>query len=76
MPIYEYRCKACGQITEAFLRTRHEASDVRCEHCGDGDLERVYLSAIAPVRSAAKEQSVPCCGEQKGCSDPKRCCDR
>ena len=73
--IYEYRCKSCGQITEAFLRTRREANDVRCEHCGDGDLERVYLSPAAGVRVSESREVLPCCGEQGGCSSPKRCCE-
>jgi putative FmdB family regulatory protein len=76
MPIYEYRCQGCGQITEALIRSRSEAASVRCEHCGDSKLERVYLSTIAPVCSSSKGEEVPCCGEQKGCSDPKRCCER
>jgi putative FmdB family regulatory protein len=75
MPIYEYRCKACGRVTEAFLRTRQEAAGVRCEHCGDSDLERVYLSPVAGVRVSEGRETVPCCGEQGGCSSPKRCCE-
>ena len=75
MPIYEYRCQSCGQITEALIRSRHDAGRVRCEHCGDGRLERVYLSTIAPVRISSKREGTPCCGEQEGCSDPKRCCE-
>jgi putative FmdB family regulatory protein len=75
MPIYEYRCKACGEITEAFLRTRQEAADVRCEHCGDSELERVYLSPVAGVRVSENRETGPCCGGQGGCSSPKRCCE-
>jgi len=76
MPIYEYRCQACGQVTEALIRTTQEADSVRCERCGDSRLERVYLSPIAPVPAAAKSGGAACCGEQGGCSDPKRCCQR
>ena len=76
MPIYEYRCKACGQVTEVLMRTAREADGVRCEHCGHGETERVYVSTIAPVRTGGRDQDMPCCGEQPGCSDPKRCCER
>jgi putative FmdB family regulatory protein len=76
MPIYEYRCKACGQVTEALIRSAREAEGVRCGHCGDGELERVHLSAIAPVPTDASREDLPCCGAEPGCSDPKRCCQR
>jgi putative FmdB family regulatory protein len=75
MPIYEYRCRDCGGVTEAFLRNRQEAGEVRCKHCGSERLERTYLSPIASVRIGAKQERVPCCGEQEGCSHPKRCCE-
>lgn len=39
MPIYEYRCAACGERFERFLR-RDEA--VRCPHCGGDDLKRLF----------------------------------
>jgi len=76
MPIYEYRCQKCGQISEILIRSESEAARVRCEHCGDSKLERVYLSTIAPVRASSNREGVPCCGEQEGCSSPKRCCQR
>ena len=76
MPIYEYRCQECGGVTEAFLRIRQEAAQLRCQQCGSERLERTYLSPIAPVRTGAKQEGIPCCGEQEGCSDPKRCCQR
>jgi putative FmdB family regulatory protein len=76
MPIYEYRCKSCGQVTEALIRNAREAERVRCEQCGDRRLERVYLSPISPVPAAKSAQAAPCCGDQGGCSDPKRCCQQ
>ena len=27
------------------------------------------------VRAASKREGKPCCGQQEGCSDPKRCCE-
>ena len=74
MPIYEYRSKGCGRVTEALLRTRSEADNVRCEHCGGRDLARVYLSPAAPVGASSKD-AAPCCGELGGCDSPRRCCE-
>jgi len=76
MPIYEYRCQDCGHVTETLIRTQRDIAGLRCEQCGERRLERVYLSTIAPVRSSSKRGGLPCCGEQGGCSDPKRCCQQ
>jgi len=50
MPVYEYRCRACGEEFEAFLMG---ASDLpRCPGCGGEDLQKKF--------------SVPCCGGAGG----------
>ena len=76
MPIYEYRCQNCGGVTEAFLKNRRETVDLRCQQCGSVRLERAFLSSIAPVSTGTKQEGIPCCGAQEGCSDPKHCCQR
>jgi len=40
MPIYEYQCKACGEVFEA----RQKFSDPpvqACKHCGAGDVAKL-----------------------------------
>jgi len=39
MPIYEYRCSACGHEMSHFHRTRSEAAPP-CEACGEHTLEK------------------------------------
>lgn len=53
MPIYEYRCADCSEVTSVFLRSiRQEVSaDQRCEHCGSADLSRV-MSQVARLKTA------------------------
>jgi putative FmdB family regulatory protein len=74
MPIYEYRCESCGQVTEALIRNAQDSERVCCEQCGGSRLERVYLSPIAPVPTAKTPAAISCCGQREGCADPKRCC--
>ncbi len=38
MPIYEYRCKTCGELTEVMLKIS-DSQPTKCERCG-GKLER------------------------------------
>lgn len=52
MPIYEYRCTACGRkVTVLTLRVSEQVDPV-CEHCGSRKLSRL-MSRFATVRSEA-----------------------
>lgn len=41
MPLYEYQCKSCGQVTSALILKSGEEKKVRCEHCNDRRLSRI-----------------------------------
>ena len=74
MPIYEYRCADCEQVTSVFLRSiRQEVSpDQRCEHCDSADISRV-VSQVARLKTAqdvVDEYGSP--AEGGGYSDPRQ----
>ena len=52
MPIYDYRCGACGRRSSLFYQTfsAAENADPRCEHCGSPDLARL-VSRVAVLKS-------------------------
>jgi putative FmdB family regulatory protein len=50
MPIYEFRCLACRRKTTALVLVRARIAEVRCQHCGSAELERLW-SRFATVRS-------------------------
>jgi len=50
MPIYEFRCRACGRKTTEIVLSRDRIGDVRCRACGSADLERLW-SRFATVKS-------------------------
>ncbi len=52
MPIYEYRCQACGKRTSVFVRSMSTAVRAKCEHCGSRRLSRL-ISRVAVARSRA-----------------------
>ena len=39
MPIYEYQCQKCGEVSE-YIQKMSDDPMTACEHCG-GDLERL-----------------------------------
>jgi len=49
MPIYEYRCEACGKRSSALLAS-FSSPDPACSHCGKKKLRRL-VSSFATVRS-------------------------
>ena len=50
MPIYEYRCKDCGKISEFLLMKTDEAFIPQCKRCKSKKMSRV-LSRVRVVRS-------------------------
>ena len=52
MPIYEYRCAACGRLTEAFHRDIARAKAPACEHCGSPRTKRAVSRFATPLTEA------------------------
>lgn len=42
MPIYDYRCEACGGVAEHVLLGFDAPAPTACPSCGSGPLSRVY----------------------------------
>ena len=45
MPIYEFRCEACGEIFEHLAMKQGEELEAKCPHCGGEELSRVMSTA-------------------------------
>ena len=52
MPIYEYRCRSCGAITEAFHRSLERAIAPACESCGGSEVDRAVSRFATPKTEA------------------------
>ncbi len=63
MPIYEYRCEACGRTSEFLLMKIDEKLAPQCKRCGSKKMVRV-LSRVRVVRS---EES-----RMEGLADPSK----
>jgi putative FmdB family regulatory protein len=53
MPIYEYRCEACGKLSSALLKS-WDAADPPCPFCGSAGVQR-QVSRFATVRSGGSD---------------------
>ena len=68
MPIYDFRCRECGKVSEVLLRGA-EGEAVRCPHCASEDLERL-ISASYMVRVDDPAPGGTCCGRTERCEAP------
>ena len=73
MPIYEYRCGGCGQVSSFFIRSINSPLDPTCQHCRSKDLQRRMSSfAVAKTVQSVHEQFPTAGGPNKDYySDPR-----
>jgi putative FmdB family regulatory protein len=67
MPIYDYRCRECGRVSEVFVRTT--TGKVRCPHCGSEGMEQL-VSASYMIKMDAEAPGTTCCGRTERCETP------
>jgi putative FmdB family regulatory protein len=53
MPLYEYKCNACGKINTALIIKAQEEEGLQCGNCQSSDLQRV-LSRFALHKTEAQ----------------------
>ncbi|MEW6725903.1 FmdB family zinc ribbon protein [Desulforudis sp. 1088] len=51
MPIYEFRCAACGRLFEKLFRDAGEKVEIKCPDCGSEEADRVISRANAVMGS-------------------------
>ena len=68
MPIYEYKCLDCGEVSEIFLRSPN-SEIAKCPICSSKNLERL-LSASYGIRMGASVPGRTCCGRTERCETP------
>jgi putative FmdB family regulatory protein len=77
MPIYEYRCLACGEISEIFQGVGEKDDRLECKCCGNKDLERILSPASFSFKgSFDKVGDAKCCERGVSCDNPKHCCEK
>jgi len=68
MPIYEYRCKSCGERVEILVRSGSNGSPI-CPNCGSALLEKL-LSAPHVMTGQRRPAGRTCCGREERCETP------
>ncbi|HEM61150.1 MAG TPA: zinc ribbon domain-containing protein [Chloroflexi bacterium] len=68
MPIYEYRCRECGEKTEILVLAG--SSSATCPSCGSPLLEKLFSAPYVMSGQTARPQGRTCCGQEERCSTP------
>ena len=67
MPIYEYRCVKCGQVTEFFVHKVGGSPDrLVCEHCGGQRLERTLSNVAVQAGTSTRQRPGDGCSLPRG----------
>jgi putative FmdB family regulatory protein len=69
MPVYEYRCQSCGQVSEFLIRTTEMSKAPCCPDCGSDSMSRI-LSVPSLVRERTSAPGTTCCGRTERCDKP------
>jgi len=69
MPIYDYECQDCGEISEIFLHRPTNAESVVCPVCGSQKMGRL-LSASYLLKTEERAPGRTCCGRAERCETP------
>jgi putative FmdB family regulatory protein len=81
MPLFDFLCKDCGEITEVLVTSSDD--EPTCEACGSRALKKL-LSAHSSLSGTASNRlpgagDTSCCGmspSEAGCAGPGSCCGK
>lgn len=72
MPIYEYRCKNCGNEFEMLRGINQSDGEIECEMCGQKQAQKLFstfaASAAVSTGSYATSGADTCCRASSGFS--------
>lgn len=69
MPIYDYKCQDCGEISEIFLHGVENAKSISCPVCGSERVEKLF-SASYLLQTETRARGRTCCGRAERCETP------
>jgi putative FmdB family regulatory protein len=74
MPIYEYRCEKCGEVSE--LLVLREAETPACKGCGSEDVVKLMSAHNVSMGSSSFSAPTDCssCESHNSCGSPGSCC--
>ncbi len=53
MPIFEFKCLACGEVLELLVMNNDEEVEMKCKKCDSNNLEKLMSTASHSVSSGS-----------------------
>lgn len=69
MPIYDYKCQECGEVSEIFLNSVDGSQSIACPACGSEKMQKL-ISASYMLQTEARASGRTCCGGTERCETP------
>jgi len=66
VPIYDFRCQECGEVSEFLVPSYSANSTLACPSCGSQNLERL-ISAPSLLKDRRNTAGATCCGREERC---------
>ena len=60
MPIYEYRCRECGEKFEKLVRFGTSTSEIKCPECGGRRVEKLISAFRTKISSTTAASASTC----------------
>jgi putative FmdB family regulatory protein len=70
MPMYEYRCNHCGEISEILVGTSPDGEMLTCNHCGSSNLKKILSVSSFTFADSRRAPDTTCCGRAQRCDTP------
>ena len=71
MPIFEYRCAACGRVSEFLVGVAADEDRPHCTACGSRMVEKIFSAHAAPAKTTSGAD--PPCGLDSPCANAGSC---
>lgn len=68
MPIYDFKCRDCGSVSEILVRGM-DGKGACCRECGSENLEKLISSSYM-IKMGASNTGHTCCGRAERCETP------
>jgi len=68
MPIYEYVCEACGEVSEFLVGVGQGDAKIGCRHCGSSQLKQQL--SVSGFSMRGSQAGKTCCGKEERCDTP------
>jgi len=66
MPLYDFRCPVCGEMSEFLVPSSADGGTLACPSCGSQNLKKL-ISVPSLLKDRRNTAGATCCGREERC---------